>query len=130
MRTKNGTLTIDTLNPHAWLYHAGENIGLYSRLLQRLAHRILNIVFYDDETKPGNVLRPELARSFVGIYWIIQEFPQCLRSKKCFWIPVLFVKSVDLKTVEGGISAVYVHVFDWFWEAAAQPISTWSTECA
>ena len=70
----NTYMTIDSLNPHAWLYHTCETIPAYAAFLARYANDTLNVVFYDDENKLGNVLRPRLAMSFNGLYWIAKEF--------------------------------------------------------
>ena len=109
------SLVVDFLNPHAWLYHACDTIPRYAKFMARHCTETLSAVFYDDETKPGNVLRPDLARSFVGIYWIVKEFPERVRNKQAFWIPIVYLKSKDLKLVKGGISALYVQIFDLFW---------------
>ena len=113
--TTAGKIKLRVLNPHAWLQHACAHNKLYAELLAAVARAPCHAIFYSDEAKPGNVLRPELARTFTGMYWCIEELPDYLRARQAWWIPVTFIKAVELKRVIGGLAGLYVNIFDVFW---------------
>ena len=73
------------------------------------------LVFYMDETRPGNILRPEMARAMHGIFWGIANLPDWYRGKSLFWIPFAHVPSKEMKRIRGGASAVYLKMCEVFW---------------
>ena len=74
-----------------------------------------SLVFYMDETRPGNVLRPDLARAMHGLFWGIADLPDWFRAKRVFWIPFAHVPSREMCRIRGGPSAVYLKVCEVFW---------------
>ena len=74
-----------------------------------------SLVFYMDETRPGNILRPDMARAMHGLFWGIADLPDWYRAKRVFWIPFAHVPSREMKRIRGGPSAVYLKVCEVFW---------------
>ena len=75
-----------------------------------------SLVFYMDETRPGNLLRPDMARSMHGgIFWGIADLPDWYRDKNIFWIPFAQVPSKEMCRIRGGASAVFLKVLEVFW---------------
>ena len=74
-----------------------------------------SLVFYMDETRPGNLLRPDMARSMHAIFWGIADLPDWDRDKNIFWIPFAQVPSKEMCRIRGGASAVFLKVLEVFW---------------
>ena len=61
------------------------------------------ITIYGDEVTPGNNLRPDIARSYLAVYWTFLEFPEWFRNKQNGWFCACLVS--ELCTFE--VSAHY-----------------------
>ena len=115
-RHTGGNLTIEYCCPFAWLHTVlSLHEKLYNMLMQCATGGRGKLCFYADETKPGNVLRPELARSFTCVYWCIANLPDWFRAKLCAWNVICIIPSVVMKQIKGGLSMVYDRVPDIFW---------------
>ena len=73
------------------------------------------VVLYVDEATPGNQLRPNKARSYYAIYWIIAEYPDWFRSRHGGWHDLCQIKVSTVEDIPGGISAVTSKVLELFW---------------
>ena len=79
-------MIIEYCCPFAWLFYIGNKSALYFQMIcSHLNDGVGEICFYVDETKPGNVLRPELARSFCAWYWSIANLPDWMRARAVAW---------------------------------------------
>ena len=68
--TDEGPVKIEYACPFAFLHHACATTPLYDLICSALGSSLQGrIVIYWDETKPGNVLRPDVARSMTVIFW-------------------------------------------------------------
>ena len=70
IKTNSGDLRkIAYCCPFAWLYTiATQAPAFLAFMLHFLESNVARIVFYIDETRPGNILRPDMARAFHSIY--------------------------------------------------------------
>ena len=67
--TDEGQVKIEDACPFAFLYQACANTPLYNFIRSSLGPALEGrIVIYWDETRPGNLLRPDVARSMTGIF--------------------------------------------------------------
>ena len=121
LRTVGGDeLPVQYLNPFATLwFFASISVHAAAFFAQHLAKGMCRIAFYCDGVKPGNVLRPDVGRSFEAVYWTFFELPQWFRSNaSASWFPCCFVETKTLKDVPGGMAAVAKAVVEVFFPAA------------
>ena len=74
-----------------------------------------NVLWYADEVQPGNVLRPDRGRSFLAVYWGVKEAPDFFRSRGLWWVTLMYVPLNLVKSIRGGLSALYVKIMECFW---------------
>ena len=111
-----GDVIIEYCCPFAWLFYIGNKSALYFQMIcSHLNDGVGEICFYVDETKPGNVLRPELARSFCAWYWSIANLPDWMRARAVAWHVFCIIPSNVFKKIRGGMSAVATKIMDVFW---------------
>lgn len=109
---------IPYINPHALLYHLfNTNAAFASLVRDYCTDGVATIALYADETKPGNVLRPDVGRSMECIYWTVAEFPSWWRARRCGWMLFTVVLSRTLQQLEGGASALMAKCMKVFWSA-------------
>ena len=96
--------------PLALLWLLASVHAKFSQLLRASAlaaqRSICRVLFYADEARPGNVLRPDPARSFLAVYFTVTEFPKWLRWRSTGWLPACFVRSSTMNTIAGGAAGV------------------------
>ncbi len=73
------------------------------------------VAFYMDETRPGNILRPDAARAMTSIFWGITDLPAWYRARQCFWFVFAHVPSKVMHDIKGGASQVYLKIMETFW---------------
>ena len=104
--------------PFAFLYYSCASTPYFSFLVATLGAALLGrLVFYLDETKPGNVLRPDAARAMTGIFWGIAELPDWWRAKTAFWFVFAHVPTITMRRIKGGASAVFLRILQVFWSS-------------
>ena len=104
--------------PFAFLYYSCASTPYFSFLVATLGARLLGrLVFYLDETKPGNVLRPNAARAMIGIFWGIADLPDWWRAKTAFWFVFAHVPTITMRRIKGGASAVFLRILQVFWSS-------------
>ena len=100
---KCGDLDIYHVSPFALLSHAVGVSELFANFIRSLINATpdgaLDLVFYLDKAVPGNIKRPDLARSTQCVYWSCAQFPAWFRSRRCGWIPFAYVLAKDQKAV-------------------------------
>jgi len=102
--------------PFAFLFYACESTPLLGFLMGALGAALLGrVVFFMDETKPGNPLRPNVARAMTGIFWGIADLPDWWRSKRAFWNVFAHVPTTMMHRIKGGASAVFLRMLEIFW---------------
>ena len=75
-------------------------------------------IFYADETRPGNALRPDKGRSLQCLYWTLAEFPHWFRSRRCGWFVFATVLSKDVIAMPGGVSGLLRKMMHVFWSTS------------
>lgn len=114
--TDEGPVKIEYACPFAFLHHACATTPLYDLICSALGSSLQGrIVIYWDETQPGNVLRPDVARSMTGIFWGIADLPDWWRCKAAFWFVFAHVPTKVMQKVKGGSSAVFLKMLQIFW---------------
>ena len=88
---------------------------LTSLMLSHLKGATGKFILYLDETKPGNVLRPEKGRSVCCFYWCVLELPAWLRSGSMGWWPLTYVTEKQLQAISGGVSGVCAALLQYLW---------------
>ena len=95
------------VSPFALIHHICTLSCTFASIVgSLLAHQTNNIILYFDETKPGNVLRPDPGREFMAIYWTFRELPEYLRHRVPGWFPFGFLRQTQMNQVVGGISSL------------------------
>ena len=65
------------------------------------------VIYYADEATSGNLLHRDPSRKSMCIYWTFQEFPLELRSKEAMWFIGGIIKTRHLRSIEGGLAALF-----------------------
>ena len=113
------------VNPFAFLFHVCTSCADFLRFFtEHCAEGVADIILYADETKPGNVLRPDSGRSTLSIYWTVKQFPGWFRSRHVgmFLFGVLQTKRVE--KIAGGSSNVLRKVMTVFWNRVGWNLHT------
>ena len=121
--TDSGPEQLDYVCPHSWLYLVCLQCEVFSQFLTGCLSQGLpgqgdlagSICIYSDEVQPGNVLRPDRGRSFLAVYWGVKEAPDFFRSRGLWWVTLMYVPLNLLKSIRGGLSALYVKIMECFW---------------
>ena len=121
--TESGPVELDYICPHAWLYFACLQCHTYAQFLIGCLSQGLpgqealagSICIYSDDVQPGNVLRPDRGTSFLAVYWGVKEMPDFFRSRGLWWTTLMFVPTGLVKSIRGGLSALYVKLLECFW---------------
>ena len=112
-----------TVCPHAWLYYICSQCQPFAKFFIKFLSQGLSgqgdlagsICIYSDDVVPGNVLRPDIGRSFLAVYWGVKEMPDFYRSRGMWWTTLMYVPSSLVKSIHGGLSALYVKIMECFW---------------
>ena len=75
-----------------------------------------HLVFYMDECKPGNVLRPDKGRELACFYWTVREFPSWFRARDGGWLFFSTFPSKWIHRVPGGASHLFSRMLETFFE--------------
>ena len=75
-----------------------------------------HLVFYVDECKPGNVLRPDKGRELACFYWTVREFPSWFRARDGGWLFFSTFPSKWIHRVPGGASHLFSRMLETFFE--------------
>ena len=109
---------IEKSNPHMWAVFRPQSLVRYFieqapafRSIMRSSLRAKrpspttpwNILFYQDDITPGNVLRPDLGRKCTCVYFSFKELQGALRSEDV-WLPMAILKVSVTKFVDGGLA--------------------------
>jgi hypothetical protein len=109
-------IQFDSLNPFAFLWLAAkldDSLGAFFE--QHLSGKTCRLAFYCDGVKPGNVLRPDLGRSFEAVYWTFMEFPDYFRSRCAFgWLPLCFLPCIRVQQLPAGMSSIAKEILKLF----------------
>ena len=112
------SLTMCYANPFALLWQASEKCKAFVPFLQACFGPSCRgtVVLNDDETKPGNALRPDKARAYTAVYWSFLEYPDWFRARcNLAWMPFGYILTRDLVKVGVSISELTKHVLNIFW---------------
>ena len=99
------------VNPFAFLHHLCRTNTGFSKIVKTyLKNQTNSIIIYFDETRPGNVLRPDYARMVLSVYWTFKELPEYLRCRTAGWFPFTFVRNSKVAEIQGGTSRIAAEV--------------------
>lgn len=120
LRTSDDTVQVEAMNPFAMLWYVAHlSSAAAGFFAAHLTSGVCRVAFYCDGVKPGNVLRPDLGRSFEAVYWTFMEFPDWFRTRVGeSWFLFAFVESKLVQRVPGGMAAVAKAVVDSFFPAS------------
>jgi len=69
---------------------------------------------YSDEVTPGNQLKPNNLKKTQAVYWSIFEFGAAALADEEAWFEIAVMRSSVVKTIQGGMSAVFATVLEQF----------------
>ena len=96
------SVPIGHVNPAALLFLLGERSAAFRQLmLPLLGGTPLRLILYIDELKPGNVLRPDKARTTHVCYFSFAEIPLRAAVKAETWWPLAMCRTTELAKVGG-----------------------------
>ena len=119
--TDGETHTMEYVNPFALLHHMCNWKPGFGDMLRdaRRHHGNLSLVFYQDEIKPGNILRPDAGRSLVCFYWTIAQLPSWFRARQNGWFHFAMFPLALVERVDGGHSFLFTFMVKTFFGKAA-----------
>ena len=109
------SVTLEYICPRAWLYTILQIDHVRAFLNKHIPNRVGSIAWYNDEVKPGNNMRPDVARTYLNVYYCIVQLPDWFRVGLLGWWDMCCVSLKDLHTVKGGLAAVtnrLLEIFD------------------
>lgn len=118
--TNGETHTMEYVNPFALLHHMCNWKPGFGDMLRdaRRHHGKLSLVFYQDEIKPGNILRPDAGRSLVCFYWTIAQLPSWFRARQNGWFHFAMFPLALVERVDGGHSFLFTFMVKTFFGKA------------
>ena len=107
-------------NPFAFLHLRCQRSEGFARLLFDSLKTINDqvhgtIALYSDESCHGNQLRHDSVNELQCIYWTICQLPAWYRMRKHGWFYAGFLRTDIQEKVQGGLSGVWKHVFNYFY---------------
>lgn len=114
--TDGETHTWEYTNPFAWLHQMCNWKPRFGDMLRdaRRQHGKISLVFYQDEIKPGNILRPDQGRTLVCFYWTIAELPSWFRARHNGWFHFAMFPLALVDRVAGGHSFLFTFMVKTF----------------
>ena len=94
-----------------------EASSFMSFVLSSLGGMVATVAFYIDETKPGNVLRLDMARSINSVFWGITQLPAWFRPRREFWWIFANIPSRTMHMIAGGGAALLLKILETFWSS-------------
>ena len=93
------------INPFGFLHYLSQESAAFGRIIaNKLKNQTNSVIIYFDETRPGNVLRPDYGRQVLAVYWTFKELPEHVRSRSVGWFPFTFVRSEKITRLPGKVS--------------------------
>ena len=116
-----GTHTFEYANPFALLHQMCNWKPRFGNMLReaKRQHGKLSLVFYQDEIKPGNILRPDQGRTLVCFYWTIAELPSWFRARQNGWFHFSMFPLALVEQVDGGHSFLFTFMVKTFFGKGA-----------
>ena len=116
---------IEVQNPFAMFWKLCMISQCFSALVERTLERHpctpsspWGLIIYSDEVTPGNQLQAHNCRKTQAVYWSIFEFGAAALSDEESWMEVCICRSTEVKTLQGGMSALFAMVLLQFYGAA------------
>ena len=107
---EGGEIKLYCNNPFALLYAACARSKKFGTFLEKHLSvkdgKLAEIVFYADETTPGNQLRPDKGRSYEAIFFTFKNLPSWFVTRKHGFFKFAFVLSEDVSRIEGGLPRI------------------------
>ena len=75
------------------------------------ADGVLHMILYQDDVRPGNALRPDLARSYYCFLWTFLNFPKSFLVSDIGWFDLLYALVKQVKKLKGGASLLFERLF-------------------
>ena len=111
------------IHPLALIYLLSRLSLAFGRLMSEIisGHKVLSVIVYVDEFKPGNVLRPDKGRGTHNILWIFSDFPEWLICRADAWFQFGVLRSKWLEQAPGGASHLMTQILRAFWSTSGGP---------
>lgn len=114
---------IDYVCPIAFLWKLASLSASFFRIMETLPQdegadppqRAARIALYLDDVTPGNVRRPDDARSYVAVYWTLLDLPNWLLHSTLGWFTLAFVPKKVWKLIPGQQSTLMQKLLQAFW---------------
>jgi len=111
-------LLLRYINPFAFLHHLSKSETGFGEIVKAyLKNQTNNLMIYFDETRPGNVLRPDAGRLVLAVYWSLKELPEYIRSRSVGWFPFTFIRSKLLARLPGKASNFAARILRFFFSS-------------
>lgn len=101
-------------NPFALIYATGRVNPKFGSFLRRHLGSEARLVFYSDETTPGNALRPDNGRKYEALLFTFPELPVWYRERKHGFFRFSYVLSDVVDDILGGMPTLLRHMLRLF----------------
>ena len=110
--TEIGDLRIPFLCPFACLHMLCNKSAAFMEFLHKCmaSLHVGRVCLYCDEVLPGNALRPDHCRAYYAFFWTFLDWPDWYRSTQAGRFDLCVVKTSDVTSVPGGVSATTAHL--------------------
>ena len=82
------------------------------------------LIVYSDEISPGNNLKVDNRRQLQGVYHSFLEFGPAALAKEDFWLCASVLRSITVRKIEWGMSAVMAALPKTFFSAGSHNMKT------
>ena len=117
----------DYIHPLALVFFLSTICSQFGAMMARTIDKhgsMLKIAVYIDEVRPGNVLRPDKARSVHNLYWAFIEWPEWFLCRDSAWLNFGCCRTSVVANINGGISCFIKQVLHAFWNPKGPNFST------
>lgn len=104
------------LHPCALLCELCKVCGSLGDLINQVHQGTLQLAFYQDEIKPGNILRPDQGRTVCCWYWTIVQLPQWFQTRREGYFFFGAFPTKLLHVLKGGYSYLFARILSIFFE--------------
>lgn len=116
LELEGGTYQWYFLHPCALICELCKVCLPFGDLIQQIARGEARLAFYQDEIKPGNILRPDEGRTLACWYWTFINLPHWFQTRREGWFFFGAFPTKLLGVLKGGYSHLFARMLSIFFE--------------
>ena len=104
--TDGADVAIDYFHPGAVFWILMQRLEFMAFMDVYCPFNQVDICWYADDVRPGNVLRPDRGRKYWAFYLTVTQWPQWFRVSAAGWLDLCYFTAKTAKRVRGGVTAI------------------------